>query len=804
VPETWTPITWRNDQSPAINEVNLNRIEVGVELLDDRIATLENGVVTPVVVPYATSVTLNATQGSVFRCVASGDLTLDDIVGGTDGQAIVFEVLASGADRQLSFTGSIGSVTIPANQWWVSTFRYAANTAEWRLIDATGGGSGGSSGGSGGGSSGTATTYLDVDPTGAQDAIPVISAAMTALGSGGGILSLPPGTIRFASRLSITAVNIALIGAGREQTTIVPDAAIGANEVLRFTSTATGGSVRDLAIAATTSANYSALRLAAPNVRVDRVSVTGGTSGALRGITADATATGAEITSCRVSGIRTAANTFGTGVGISAAGDDTVIGQCVVTDCTGVTSAAYYAQMGGIFLAGVAGSSGRRMRVLNCRSHGNGTHGLYASGNDDLTIDGGAYYANGALATASGGVGGPAFGRGITIGGTASSGLKILNTHLFSNEENGLIITGAAGGTGSSDGSLVRDTLVSGNHAYNNNLSAFAGGHGIEVNSFGGIISNNTCWSNHNGISVTGVRQVITGNRCFNNTSSDSTQGCGIVVYFQGVTPPVVNATTTTGSTQVTVTSGGFPNVVVDQVISGTGIAGGSVVIAISGNTLTMNNAAVGDGTADLTFTAVNSNNQIVGNFCSHNDNAGIRVFGTVNHQGVVVSNNSLLYNGLAERAGVLHDLLVSNQSRFGAYHGNSSRSSTSRISISDPFPNRVGNTTASDNGMVRTLTYGASVTWAGENAELATLVVTDGNPFTIGSPSTFYAGRKATYRILNSSGGTMGTITWGTGQFALAGSFTNPANGNSRLITFQFDGSRWLEVSRSVADLPA
>jgi polygalacturonase len=148
MPETFSPLQWINDTSPAINAPNLNRLEQGVEVLDDRIATLELGVVTPVVVPYATSVTLNATQGALFRCVASGDLTLDDIVGGTDGQMIVFEVQASGAQRTLHFTGSTDSIDIAVGQWWIGVFRYAAAGDTWRLVDNSGGG-GASSGGSG-------------------------------------------------------------------------------------------------------------------------------------------------------------------------------------------------------------------------------------------------------------------------------------------------------------------------------------------------------------------------------------------------------------------------------------------------------------------------------------------------------------------------------------------------------------------------------------------------------------------------------------------------------------------------------
>lgn len=144
MPETWSPLTWHNDQSPALNETNLNRIEVGVEVLDDRIATLENGIVTPVVLPFATSVTIDATQGSLFRLVASADLTLDQIVGGTDGQTIVFEVQASGTQRTLHFTGSTVTEVIAVGQWWVGTFRYLAAPYNIWLRDSgsSGGGSG--------------------------------------------------------------------------------------------------------------------------------------------------------------------------------------------------------------------------------------------------------------------------------------------------------------------------------------------------------------------------------------------------------------------------------------------------------------------------------------------------------------------------------------------------------------------------------------------------------------------------------------------------------------------------------------
>lgn len=145
--ETYEPITWVNDTAPALNAPNLNRIEVGIEAIDDRVARVERGIVSPVTVTYATSVVLNATQGTLFRCVATGDLTLDDVVGGTDGQIVVFQVQASGAMRTLSFTGSADAVNISAGQWWIGTFRYVAAGNTWLLDDSSASGGSGSSGG---------------------------------------------------------------------------------------------------------------------------------------------------------------------------------------------------------------------------------------------------------------------------------------------------------------------------------------------------------------------------------------------------------------------------------------------------------------------------------------------------------------------------------------------------------------------------------------------------------------------------------------------------------------------------------
>jgi len=91
-----------------------------------------------VTVPYASSITLNASQGAVFRCVATGNVVLSNITNGRNGQQISLEVLASGADRALTVAGSL--IPIPSNLWWVGSLRYNQPLDLWLLTDSSGDG----------------------------------------------------------------------------------------------------------------------------------------------------------------------------------------------------------------------------------------------------------------------------------------------------------------------------------------------------------------------------------------------------------------------------------------------------------------------------------------------------------------------------------------------------------------------------------------------------------------------------------------------------------------------------------------
>ena len=72
---------------------------------------------------------------------------------------------------------------------------------------------------------------------------------------------------------------------------------------------------------------------------------------------------------------------------------------------------------------------------------------------------------------------------------------------------------------------------------------------------------------------------------------------------------------------------------------------------------------------------------------------------------------------------------------------------------------------------------------------------------FRMAAPTKPTPWQRLTYRIVNATGGAMGTIAWDP-AFTLA-PFTNPAAGHARCITFRYDGARWLEESRTPLDVP-
>jgi len=83
----------------------------------------------------------------------------------------------------------------------------------------------------------------------------------------------------------------------------------------------------------------------------------------------------------------------------------------------------------------------------------------------------------------------------------------------------------------------------------------------------------------------------------------------------------------------------------------------------------------------------------------------------------------------------------------------------------------------------------------------LATITATNATAFTINAPTTPTTGQWLTVRVRNTSGGALGVATWNA-VFKMT-AWTQPANGFSRAITFDYDGVNWIERTRTAADVP-
>lgn len=79
---------------------------------------------------------------------------------------------------------------------------------------------------------------------------------------------------------------------------------------------------------------------------------------------------------------------------------------------------------------------------------------------------------------------------------------------------------------------------------------------------------------------------------------------------------------------------------------------------------------------------------------------------------------------------------------------------------------------------------------------ELQIPVMTDGDPGLITPGQVFWV------LIKNTSGGAMGAVTFRS-EFKSSGAFTTPATGKSRSLTYYYDGTNAIELSRSSADVP-
>lgn len=126
-------------------------------------------------------------------------------------------------------------------------------------------------------------------------------------------------------------------------------------------------------------------------------------------------------------------------------------------------------------------------------------------------------------------------------------------------------------------------------------------------------------------------------------------------------------------------------------------------------------------------------------------------------------------------------------------------------------------NDTAAASGIIP-VTYGATVTilgnlGVGTGHTVFSVNVTNTAGFTltfshpgVGGSGYFVRGQVLSIQIRNVSGGVIPSITLAGGStyWAIAGgAFPIPANGNSRTVTFVWNGTKLVEISRTTADIP-
>ena len=159
MPETYDPYSW-SDGTTAITAARLNSIEAGIESMDDRTAALE--VAPPShthaasdlpslgtrTVSYAATITIDPTvTGDRINITATGNITSlgFSTTGAGDGQVLQLVVLASTANRTVTFASAVrtstgvtrGPYTITAGQILRAAVEYSTLTNAWALVGAT-------------------------------------------------------------------------------------------------------------------------------------------------------------------------------------------------------------------------------------------------------------------------------------------------------------------------------------------------------------------------------------------------------------------------------------------------------------------------------------------------------------------------------------------------------------------------------------------------------------------------------------------------------------------------------------------
>jgi hypothetical protein len=96
---------------------------------------------------------------------------------------------------------------------------------------------------------------------------------------------------------------------------------------------------------------------------------------------------------------------------------------------------------------------------------------------------------------------------------------------------------------------------------------------------------------------------------------------------------------------------------------------------------------------------------------------------------------------------------------------------------------------------------YSASMTPAAASGNMDVITISGAVAHTINSPGTARTGQRLIITLRHASGGSAGAATWNA-IFKMT-AWVQPADGFSRTIEFVYDGSNWIEIDRTTADVP-
>jgi len=108
---------------------------------------------------------------------------------------------------------------------------------------------------------------------------------------------------------------------------------------------------------------------------------------------------------------------------------------------------------------------------------------------------------------------------------------------------------------------------------------------------------------------------------------------------------------------------------------------------------------------------------------------------------------------------------------------------------------------TVSDNTFLANPTYGTTVTINVALGKIQRITATNGTAFTVTNPSNSVTGDIVTVMVRNTSSGTLGVLTWGN-KYKRGAAWIQPASGFSRSIEFLNDGTNFVEINRTAANV--